>query len=694
MADRRENIIARFIATNTQRFKREVHGAARAVRDVGYEGSHASEELEVLKLISARLARQHETLIVIEDRLAAQLDDVGDNARQAGRGLAFLDFWSKRNARSSGLLGKRWSFWKDRLSLTAAEVKSTALTVGGYLSPALVELASSLGSALTGAGIVGGAGILSFIVGLGGIGIAGKTAVGQIKKIDVAQRALNVAIGQYGRGSKQAAQANAHLLGVIQANGGVQVWNAVRATNALKKAWTNRTGPARASLFDIISGGIGTGQRLLPTFARQTNLNAATARHSLTGAFSQLGGPEMRQNIVVFSRTFRQMFGPVVKGSVNLLFAFFRLMRVAAPYAVLWANAFLRWTQNVRRGSRDTAKLATFVSNSVDNFKAWWGLLKAVGRLLRTVFQGSNRQGQDLVTTLTNLVDRFNKWLGVIVGPNGQTRVSKFFTNFNHSLYLLFSDPQEFGRRAAVFFIQIAKSGFAKFVETWWSLDLSSKIFVLAFLFKGAIFSAMGRLAGALFIKAMVPRLVAAFAIDGAVGATMLSAIPAIGAAGGRAFVAAFLGSLGLPLVITYVLQKVGEKTHFNIHGNQSHGFLGSGINIDPSQILHPKKLFHFADPITGRAGGGNIPWGTSAIVGEAGPELMATGPSGPRITPMGFSPPGASGLRSQESILSVSDMLPPVHVHVNVARREIGKAVVDWQNDTKSRRGGRALDQ
>jgi len=698
MASRKENIIAQFIAKGTAKFKEEAHGAARAVRDVGYEGSKASEELEVLKLISSRLEKQHAALALIEGRLARQINDVGDEARQTSRDLGVLSFMSGRNAKSAGLLGKRWGFWKDRLSLTAGEVKSTALTIGGYLSPALIELASSLGSAITGAGVVGGAGLTAFIVGLSGIGIAGITAVGQLGKIKTAQDALNLSIAQYGAGSKQAAAANAKLLGVIQTQGGIQAWNAVRSINALKKAWTQKTGPARASLFEILQGGVGVGQRLLPTFAHQTNLNAATVRHGMAGVFSQLGGPEVRSNIAYFSKAFRSMFGPVTRGGTNLLFALFRLLRVATPYAVEWADSFEKWSMSVRKGSRDRAKLADFVANAVQNFKDWWGLLKAVGRLTVTVFSGSNKQGGDLVVKLTNIVNRFNAWLGVIVGPNGQTRVSKFFTDFNNSLDLLFSDPQAFGRKAAIFFAQVAKAGFVQFVKTWLAMDPSTKLFVLAYFFKRQIFATMGKLAVSVFVRNFAVGASAAFAAEGTVGAAVAGRGAVIGNIFGKAFTAAALLYIGsqlekelinqFPVLKKYLPQKPKDAPHTarNI-AKDAYNLAAKG----PNTVF--KKVFGRRLLPGGKAGGGTIPWGTSSIVGELGPEIASATPSGMQITPRGFQPEGTAGLRSIESMLKVSDMLPPVHVHLNVERREIGKAYVDWENDTKSRRGGRRLD-
>jgi hypothetical protein len=343
----------------------------------------------------------------------------------------------------------------------------------------------------------------------------------------------------------------------------------------------------------------------------------------------------MRRNIVVFSRTFRSMFGPLTRGSVNLLVSLFRLLRI--------------------------------------------------------VFGGSVDDGRNLADSMTNVVDRFNRWLLVLDG-SGRTRIKRFFDGFNSTLRLLFHDPQEFARRAAVFFIQVARAGFWKFVQTWWSLDLSSKLFVLAFLFRGAIFATMGKLAAGLFMSTFLPRMTAAFAAEGLVGSAFARFGAISGAAWGRAFLAGAL-TFGL-----YALYKHLQKHPFNPGGIFSGLHTSnkpSGLTVNNAAKLGPKmpeSRTHWLRDHPKRAGGGNIPWGTSAIVGEAGPELMAAGASGPRITPMGFAPPGASGLRSMESILSVSDMLPPVQINLIADGRKLATVVHNFNESTRSRRGGRPL--
>lgn len=704
MAVRRENIEAYLRVRNAQRFKREVDSVAHSVGGVGKEARQAATRLDIMKKIEKQTGHQSEILTAVEESLARSIDNVGDQARQTTKSLGLMDLMQRRVARGSGgrgggLLGMIGlsGRLKDALSLTAGEVKATAITMGAYLSPALIELASSLGAATLGAGIVGGAGLASLIVGLSGAGIVAVQAAGQFKKVKTAQDAYNISVAQYGEGSKQAAAAAAHMYAVIQQNGGTQVLQAAQRVNRLKKAWQGATGQARSNVFGIMNAGLGGATRLLPTFAREANRNTGVMRQALGGAFNSLSGKEMQANIANLSHRFRQMFGPLVRGSVNLIIAMFRLIRVAAPYAVEFAKSFEGWTKSVRSGSRDTGKLQGFMFMLVQHTTAWWGLLKSVGRLLITVFKGSQGNGQDLTIQLTHLIDRFDHWLNML-GPNGQTRIKNFFDAFNRQLQQLFSNPgawlDQFIPLVGNMMARAALYGGQKFIEAWLQMDIGGKIFVVALLMRKFIFTRMGTLAAGY--------MASAFAAS-SLGSSMAVSAAAAGAAAGTAASAAFVAAMTVGLPVALVIGAslaiesitIGGK-HLRAPGNTVNDLnLGGGGRNEGGGVRGwLKRHQHITDFIPGvghpKAAGGTIPWGTSALVGEAGPEIASPSAGGMNITPRGFSTMGAGGLRSMESILSVSDMLPPVHVHVNMNRREVGRANVDWKNETKARRGGR----
>jgi hypothetical protein len=97
------------------------------------------------------------------------------------------------------------------------------MTIGAYLSPALIALGSSFAYAAVGGGAVAGAGMASFVAGLLSIKTIAGPVVDGMKKIKKAQDQYNMAIDQYGILSIQTSRASAHLYATIQNNGGPAV---------------------------------------------------------------------------------------------------------------------------------------------------------------------------------------------------------------------------------------------------------------------------------------------------------------------------------------------------------------------------------------------------------------------------------------------------------------------------------------
>jgi hypothetical protein len=95
-------------------------------------------------------------------------------------------------------------------------------------------------------------------------------------------------------------------------------------------------------------------------------------------------------------------------------------------------------------------------------------------------------------------------------------------------------------------------------------------------------------------------------------------------------------------------------------------GLLGDSNN---NKLMLPGKQF-----------GGMIPIGTTAWVGEAGPELAFAGPTGTMISPISTSPPTDVSIDPVQIIrLSTS---------VQVSRREIARAQQEYEIHRKNKRG------
>jgi len=110
-----------------------------------------------------------------------------------------------------------------------------------------------------------------------------------------------------------------------------------------------------------------------------------------------------------------------------------------------------------------------------------------------------------------------------------------------------------------------------------------------------------------------------------------------------------------------------------------------SAVDIDTSKLGLPSGggslLGSLWDMIPGKAGGGMIPLGTAAVVGEGGrPELAMAGPTGTMISPISTSPPADIKLNPIQIVrLSTS---------VQVDKREIARAQDEFEIHQKNRRG------
>lgn len=300
------------------------------------------------------------------------------------------------------------------------------LAVGGLLlfGPALLSVAASAAAAVTGAGIVGGAGLAALGVALGGVAGVAKSVIGQIDKVRQAQDAYNLALEQYGPASDEATAARQRFNAVLESNGGQRTLRMLEQINDLTKEWTDRTQPARRSLERLFSSALRGARRLLPVYAAETNMGAATVSRVGSSIAGQLSGKEMQRNLKDFGATGRALIKPLGQGLTDLFFALLRLLRPALPYIEKAARAFEDWAHSLRAAAGDGPKLAGFLAMLVGHFKSWWALARGLGRTLSILFSGSEKSGKGLVDSLTGVVDKMNDWLE---NAKATGRLAKFF---------------------------------------------------------------------------------------------------------------------------------------------------------------------------------------------------------------------------------------------------------------------------
>jgi hypothetical protein len=337
------------------------------------------------------------------DSAAEGVENIGDSADKADRKLALLNKRTK---------GSKSAF--DELGLTVNNVSGRLKIAAGaalVLGPSIVAIASSAASAAAGLGLIGAAAGGAAAVGLLGLGLVTKQALGGLDKIKSAQDAYDLALAEHGKYSDEALNAQEKLNAVIGVNGGQAVYKFLQSWKELQSNFAKGTKGARSDALGGITDAMGAASRLLPAFTRETNKTAATVRKELAPALAQLSGPEVQHAIGWLSQTFRRAFGPVLRGGVDIFIGLLRYIRQAAPWVVTAAKGFEDTAHSFRQTSSDGTKVNGTVSMLIGHMLAWWGLGKAVFRVMKDIWADSNASGGRLVTSLTSIVNRFAAWI-------------------------------------------------------------------------------------------------------------------------------------------------------------------------------------------------------------------------------------------------------------------------------------------
>ena len=249
------------------------------------------------------------------------------------------------------------------------------------LTGAIGALGSSLAFAVGGGGLLGAGLLGSFAVGLGSIAAVAKPAIKATEDYHKAVLNLNTALAS---GSPTAIRARQHQLDAIaKANPGV----AKLSGNLVKfqTAWKKATAPGRADFFKLANDGIQTMRGLLPTLARETNLNTA----ALQDSFHKILQPFLDSNVFKgfisgLGGIFRANLPGFMTGLVNVFKGFASILKVLTPQLKNTGPAFEKFTGKFAKWAASAGGKST-IKEMGRAFSAWLDLVKQVARIIGTV---------------------------------------------------------------------------------------------------------------------------------------------------------------------------------------------------------------------------------------------------------------------------------------------------------------------
>jgi hypothetical protein len=456
---------------------------------------------------------------------------------------------------------------------------------------------------------------------------------------------------------------------------------------------------------------LGTAHVLLPQVSQEVNQMMAALQKAVRKGLSTLvsgpSGGEFRNTLRVLGDTFSKSIGPGIHGVSNMILVLGRIIRAAAPWVVRLSKAWASFTDRLVARTSNQKKVEGFINRAVNSFKLWWGLLKAIGGVLRTVFGSSKDEGDKVVVVLTKGVNALNDWLKAL---RDRGSIQRFWDTWNSSVSVMWNalknalqHPETIlpnilraidviapiiMNHLSMAIVKTAPVAADHFVRAFLNAGAWAKFFVVAyFLKKFGVFRILGRLVATIFVEpflaAFMARFAAGIGIASAEGGAIAAAAGAAGGAAGTAFGVAF--RFAALAAITYglykglqALNKEAEKQK-KLRAPLEHQRQQAGITPyrasrgGPTQVRGQNLPHHQV--------GGTIPPGGLAVVGEAGPELASVSGAGTQITPIR----GMNPITSMPHIAGEFNVT--VHSSIVVDRREIARAVDTERAYVRARR-------
>lgn len=302
-----------------------------------------------------------------------------------------------------------------RLGPFTGSIKQFGVALG-FLGPVILDLVGSagslisvLGAGLAGAATVGAGAVVGLATGIGGLALSLKTAKADYKIAKTATDAYTKAVDKYGKGSKQAKDAQDQMNSVLK-HVSPLARQAAEGMTKFQGTWDKLTRPTQSSFGNIAKGFFGSLNAIAPEWAHLTNNLSDTLDHSLRGGFKFLRSGEFKHDFSTIGDNFNKAVPGLMRGLGNFGRAFLNFAREGSKALTPMANGFKRMGQN----------LLNFTQR--DNFgstvKKWVGYAKdlvhffgAAGRVLVHFFSTGEKAGDGLLKSMTGALDRWDRFL-------------------------------------------------------------------------------------------------------------------------------------------------------------------------------------------------------------------------------------------------------------------------------------------
>ena len=292
-----------------------------------------------------------------------------------------------------------------------------------HVITSIVGILGSMLGGLAGGGLLGLGALGTTGVGMGtdlaGIG----QAAGDIKNVNTALGNLNTAIAIYGKGSQQAALAQAQLnqtLGSFSPVARGAVLAAAQTSQAFKKLFDQATGQAEKTGAEIINQAMQVGEKFLPTIGKFAAENMVIIQHQLQPLFAWLQSPAFTRpgfggGLGIFTnleQIFQKNLPSAVQAGSQAFEFFIRTVDVAAQQTGHLMQTLDRFFTRMNQPG-NFASWASEVDKLIGLFRSWMGLLGSAIKLVADVFKPAVGFGQAFAVVLTQIINQVRSWINL-----------------------------------------------------------------------------------------------------------------------------------------------------------------------------------------------------------------------------------------------------------------------------------------
>lgn len=288
----------------------------------------------------------------------------------------------------------------------------------------LTALVGVLGTGITGAALVGGAGLAGMVLQFGGVFAVVKPLVNEYKALSTVSKAYDRAVMQYGRNSKQAEAAQKKLnTALSQADPAVR--SAIKSMSVARQEWHKLTDEtAKRNFGTILKSSAQTAQSVLPIIARNTNDTMNIIGHGVDSIMKRLRSQGGKSGLDQLGKNFNAGLAPALSGLEHFGAAIGKIMVSASRLLAPLGNAFNTWAMGLDQATSNTQRLDGTIDRLGKHAADLGHFFTSLGRLLATVLNGGADAGDNLLNSMTKTM---NAWNRLLKTPEGQQSMKKFF---------------------------------------------------------------------------------------------------------------------------------------------------------------------------------------------------------------------------------------------------------------------------